>query len=218
MATVQLTPFQGIVLQGVDWRSYLRWLRLLEGQRSVRVTYDRGVLEVMTISPRHERYRHLLRRLIEALGDELGMAIAGFGAMTFKRKKRKRGLEPDECYWIANEPAVHGKLEIDLRKDPPPDLAFEIDVTHSSLDRLAIYAALGVPEVWRYDGNTLTFHLLGAKGKYTVGTSSQAFPRLATGDVLSFLNLGVSADESTMVRQFRTWIQQHLVAGGGTTP
>jgi Uma2 family endonuclease len=125
----------------------------------LRITYDRGALEIMTLSPEHERLKHLLGYFILILVEELGWNMAGFGSMTFKRKRHQRGLEPDECYWIENELAVRGKDRIDLRRDPPPDLVIEIDWTHSSLDRLAIFAILGVPEVWRFDGKDVTFHV-----------------------------------------------------------
>src|SRR5204863_3892315 len=63
-----------------------------------------------------------------------------------------RRLEPDECYYVANEPLVRDKLHLDLAVDPPPDLAIEVEISRDSLNRHRIYAALGVPELWRYDG------------------------------------------------------------------
>src|SRR5437588_11765498 len=152
---------QRLVLGDVSWRSYERLLRVFD-DRHLRITYDRGALEIMTLSPEHERFKCLLSYLVLVLVEELGWNMASFGSMTFKRKKRGRGLEPDECYWIQNEPLVRGKDKIDLRRDPPPDLVIEIDWTHSSLNRLGIFAALGVPEIWRYDGTVLHIHLLGS--------------------------------------------------------
>src|SRR5207244_659524 len=108
----------------------------------------------------HECYKRLISRLVEVLTEEMALPLAGFGSMTFKRRKRRRGLEPDECYWIVNEPKVHGRIHIDLRRDPPPDLVVEIDITKSSIDRLEIYALLKIPEVWRFDGSVLFFHIL----------------------------------------------------------
>ncbi len=208
MSTVQAPAAgQQLVLTGVDWQTYSRLLRVFNG-RHLRLTYDRGTLEIMTLSPQHERLKHLLRRLFEALAEEVGLTIAGFGSMTCRRRRRRRGLEPDECYWIANEPRVRGRDRIDLRRDPPPDLALEVDVTHSSLDRLAIYAALGVPEVWRLDGQALTFHLLQADGTYAAAARSLAFPFLAPADLLPFLALRARLDEMALVRQFRAWVRQ----------
>jgi Uma2 family endonuclease len=217
MATVQTPVGQRFVLAGVDWQTYLRVLRAFD-KRHVRITYDRGALELMTLSPEHECYKKLLARLVEALTEELGLPLASFGSMTFRRRRRRRGLEPDECYWIASEPQVHGKIHIDLRTDPPPDLAVEIDVTHSSLDRLATYAVLGVPEVWRFDGQALTFHVRGAGGQYGTSVRSRAFPALAAADLERFLALRQQLDENTLLRQFRAWVRQHLSGSGPLPP
>jgi Uma2 family endonuclease len=149
-------PGQCLVLDNVSWSDYLRLGRLLRDRR-LRMTYDRGTLEIMMLSSEHERWKHILRRLVEALSDELKIRIAGFGSMTCKRGKRRKGLVPDECYWVANAAAILGRQRIDLRVDPPPDLAIEIDVASSSLNRMGIYSALGVVEVWRFDTKTLTF-------------------------------------------------------------
>ena len=56
-------------------------------------------------------------------------------------------------------------MAIDLTLDPPPDLAIEIDMTSPSIPRLPIYCALGIPEVWRFDGETMVLLAL-VNGKY----------------------------------------------------
>ena len=142
MSTVPVPRGGSLVLGSVPWKTYLGVLRTFD-DRHLRITYDRGALEIMTLSSEHERFKRLLLLLIATLVEELGWNMAGFGSMTFKRRKLKRGLEPDECYWIQSEPLVRGKDKIDVRRDPPPDLVIEIDWTHSSLNRLAIFAALG---------------------------------------------------------------------------
>src|ERR1043165_3371453 len=119
MTVARASRAQRLLLTGIDWKTYLRLGRTLGSRRSVRITYDRGRLEIMTLSPGHERFKHLLRRLLEALTEELSIDITGFGSMTFKRRRNLRGLEPDECYWIASEPQVRGKDHIDLSVDPP---------------------------------------------------------------------------------------------------
>ena len=177
MSTVQATPVsseQRLVLEDVSWRTYERLLRIFDERPAIRLTYDRGCLEIMTISHEHESYGRFLGRLVVTLTEELGLLLKEGGSTTFRRRHKQRGLEPDNCYWIESEPQVRGKLEIDLTIDPPPDLAIEIDVTHGSLDRLAIYATLGVPEVWRFDGQTLCFHML-EKGSHTASSESRTF-------------------------------------------
>src|SRR5262249_14087415 len=182
----------------------------------IRLTYDRGTLELMTLSHEHENQSYLLARLVDALTEELNLPVKGGRSTTFRRRKRQRGLEPDNCWWIANELLVRGKTTIDLRRDPPPDLALEIDITHSSLNRMAIYAALRVPEVWRWEGQTLACYLLGSDGRYTVGVVSRAIPGLVVADLASFLLLHGQMDENAIVRQFRAWVRQQFAVGGAS--
>jgi len=210
MSTLSIPATQSLLLDGVDWITYTRLLRALNNRPSVRLTYDRGSLEIMTLTHEHESYAHLLGRFVVVLTEEFGLPIKGGGSTTFRRRKRRKGLEADESYWIANEPLVRGKDSIDLRIDPPPDLALEIDVSHSSLNRLAIYAALRVPEVWRREGETLVCYLLGTDGKYAVNTTSRVFPGLAPADLMRFLTLRSQMDENALVRQFRAWIRQQF--------
>ena len=162
----------------------------------------------MTLTHEHESYGEILSRLVYALTEELNLPVKGGGSTTFRRRRRKRGLEPDACWWITSEPQVRGKTVINLAKDPPPDLALEIDITHSSLDRLQIYAALGVPEVWRLENKTLVCHLLGSDGRYTTSRTGRAFPNLVVADVGGFLAFLGQMDENGVVRQFRAWVRQ----------
>jgi Uma2 family endonuclease len=218
MSTVHAPSEQRFLLYAVPWRTYHRALRTFAGRPGVRLTYDRGTLELMTLSHEHESYSYIVARLIDALTEELGLPVKGGRSTTYRRRKRRRGLEPDASWWIAHEAQVRGKTEIDLRRDPPPDLALEVDVSHSSLDRLAIYAALGVPEVWRLEGQNLVCHLLGSDGRYTVSPVSQAFPRLAVADVAAFLSRLGQMDENTLIRQFRAWARQQFAVGGSSPP
>jgi Uma2 family endonuclease len=217
MSTVVVPKVERLVLNDVDWRTYQRLLRALDERPALRLTYDRGTLELMTISFEHELHNRFLSRLVVVLTEELDMPLKEGGTTTLRRRRRKRGLEPDSCFWIANEDKVRLKVRIDLRTDPPPDLAIEADVSHSSLNRMAIYAALGVPEVWRYDGQTLTFHILGADGRYVAGPS-RAFPTLLPDEITVFLPLRQQLDDNAVVRQFRAWVRQRYGTGGGSAP
>jgi Uma2 family endonuclease len=220
MATVH-TPSptdQRFVLPGVSWRAYERLLHVSADRPSVRLTYDRGLLEIMTPCHEHESQSYLLARLVDALTEELALPVNGGRSTTFKRRKRQRGLEADSCWWIASEPLVRGKLVIDLRSDPPPELALEIDITSSSLKRMAIYARLNFPEIWRSEAQTIVCHLLGSDGKYTVSSVSRAIPGLVVADLVPFLNLRGQMDENAIVRQFRAWVRQRFGTGGQTTP
>jgi Uma2 family endonuclease len=217
MSTVSPTTssYQRVVLHNVDWKEYTRLLWAFAEQRSVRLTYDRGVLEIMAPLYRHDNSSRFLGRLVVALTEELNLPIASGGTTTLRRRRRRRGLEPDECFWIANEARVRGRQRLNLRTDPPPDLAIEVDVTRSSLDRMSIYAQLAVPEVWRLDVPALTFHVLQVNGDYVPSATSRSFPWLTAADIVGFLALLGQDEENAILRQFRAWIRQRQ-GGAGT--
>jgi Uma2 family endonuclease len=201
------------MLDDVSWQTYTRLLHVFDRRSSIRLTYDCGTLEIMTITHEHESDGEFLGRMVETLTEELGLPIKVGGSTTFRRRRKQRGLEPDQCFWIASEAQVRGKRKIDLNVDPPPDLVIEIDVTHSSLPRLDIYATLGVPEVWRFDGEELTFHLLGPNGEYVESASSPTFPGVKPRDLVRFMNMRFRAEENSVIRQFRAWVRERIVDG-----
>jgi Uma2 family endonuclease len=203
-------------LSGVDWQEYTRLLRIFAERPGIRLTYDRGELEIMAPLYRHDKDGHVIGRLIVALTEELGLPLSSGGSTTMRRRRRRRGLESDECFWIASAPQMAGKRRLDLRTDPPPDLALEVDVTRSSLDRMSIYANLGVPEVWRLDGDTLTFEVLSG-GTYQAAPTSRLFPLFTPADLMVFVQQArQAADENTVVRDFRAWLRQRLASSPPT--
>jgi Uma2 family endonuclease len=204
-----------LVLHGIDWPTYSRLLRVFAERPAVRLAYDRGDLEIMCPLHEHESDADLLGRFVVVLTEELNLPLKAGRSTTFRRRRRQRGIEPDNSWWIASEPRVRGLRRIDLRRDPPPDLAIEVDVTSSSLDRMGIYAAIAVPEVWRWDEPVLTFNVLGPNRRYTEATHSLAFPFLSPADLLPFLALrGPQNDENEIVRRFRVWVRSRLPATG----
>jgi Uma2 family endonuclease len=199
------------VLESADWKTYTRLLRVFAEQHNIRLTYDRGRLEMMTPLLAHDDDSRFLGRLVGALTEELALPLKSGGSVTLRHQPREQGVEADECFWIANAHRMRGRRRLNLRIDPPPDLAIEVDVTHSSLDRLAIYAALNVPEVWRLDGDELGFHVLSSRGAYELAERSRAFPILAPADALRFLQQAQrSEDENAVLRRFRAWIRKKI--------
>lgn len=198
------------VLHDIDWGTYTRLLRVFDRSRRFRLTYDRGTLEIMSPLWEHGRPAYLLGRFIDVITEELKLPYEPGGCVTLRRRRNSRGLEPDNCYWIASADRLAGKTHLDLRIDPPPDLAIEMDVTHSSLDRMSIYATLGVPEVWRATSEGLTFNVL-ERGGYHVRTHSLSFPRLASADLVAFLKQMGHLGTQSLIGQFRAWVRQTLV-------
>ena len=204
---------QRLVLAGVSWREYTRMLRAFAERPGYRLTYDRGTLEIMSPLFEHELDADLLGRFVVVLTEELGLPLQAGRSTTFRRRRMRRGLEPDHSWWVAHARQMVGKRRVDLRVDPPPDLALEVDVTHRSLDRMSIYARLGVPEVWRLDTKGLSFLVLQPSGRYAEQTHSPTFPLFAPADLMSYLALRSQHDENEVVRQFRAFVGQRLTAG-----
>jgi Uma2 family endonuclease len=196
---------QRFVLHNVAWASYLSVGRLFADRPALRITYDRGTLEFMTTSPRHERYKYWLGRLVDIIAEELNKPFVPGGSMTFQREDVERGFELDQCYWIANELAVRAKMTWEPALDPPPDLAIEIEVSRSALNRMAIFAAFRIPEVWCYDGEELRVYLLHTEGTYQRGEHSRAFPSIPMHELVSLMASFETTDYLSAVASVRTW-------------
>lgn len=195
-------------MSGVSWDEYEELLKELEGSRRVRISYDNGRMEIMTLSPEHEMPASLFGYLIQILTEELELEFVSIRSTTLKRKSQLQGKEPDDCFYIGDLDRILGKKRLDLDFDSPPDLAIEVDVTNLSLDKMAIYAGLGVPEVWRYDEYQVEFHRLAGK-HYKQVTTSGLFPFLSPLVNTDHLSIGAAQGVNAMCRAFREWVRAH---------
>ena len=200
----------GLVLHDVPWGDYLKQLQIV-GKRHVHVTYDEGTMEVRMPSQRHEQAAQLLGLFIPRLAEALEVDYEPLGMTTWRRPDLEKGLESDQCYYLRNAAVVRQRNELDLERDPPPDLAVEVDITSSSLDRMAIYAELRVPEVWRYDGRRLTIYVLQPNGQYRVSPTSPSFPGLQAVDIERFLERGRTSPKLQWSREIAEWVRNELV-------
>jgi Uma2 family endonuclease len=201
----------GVVFQDVTWNDYEAMLRIV-GERPIRVTYNQGTMEVFMPSLGHESDTYLLGRMVDTLTEELEIPVVGGGATTHKRRRLDKGAEPDQCYWLRdNAVRMRGKRKLDLREDLVPDLVIEVDVAHSSLDRLTIFAALGVPEVWRSTGRTVHFLHLQADRAYQRSIMSRNFPTLPAAAVVQYLKEGQTKDTTAWIRSFRAFVRKEVV-------
>jgi Uma2 family endonuclease len=196
-----------VMLQGITWQTYQSLVQDLESQPAKRLTYDNGMLEIFMPLPPHETYKRLLGRLVEIVTEELDLEIRSLSASTWSRKDLLKGVEADECYYIQNEAAVRGRMEIDLSVDPPPDLAIEIDISSPSLPRLPIYAALGVPEVWQFDGERFKILELAAT-EYISQRQSLALPMVTVDVVQRLLIQAQEMGETSWAKAVRQWVKE----------
>ncbi|QYX30658.1 Uma2 family endonuclease [Sphaerospermopsis torques-reginae] len=204
---LQSTPAeQRTVLYDVSWDTFESLLKDTGENRGSRFAYDCGTLEIMTPLFEHENPKGNFSNFIVALAEELDIELRSAGSTTLKRKIIKKGIEPDTCYYIQNEPAIRGKETLNLETDPPPDLAIEIDITSSSVNKLNIYAALGVFELWRYDGEVLQFYKL-LEGNYIEINFSVAFPVISVSDMTRFIQQSKNMGEIALLKSFRAWVR-----------
>jgi Uma2 family endonuclease len=207
--TATLTPPSTDLIQltGISWQTYEHLLNDLSDRR-LRLTYNRGSLEIMSPSPEHEFGKEILGRFVETLAEEFEIEIYPLGSTTFKRPELS-GAEPDKCFYIRNIGEIQGKARLDPFEDPAPDLIIEIDITSSSQNRLQVYADLGVAEVWIYNGQVLSIKQL-ENGRYISASTSQFFPDLPLLNITTFLKRSKTHGYLEIVRSFRTWIREQL--------
>ena len=204
----KLDSLEHIVLYDVSWEAYERILEAI-GERRFRHSYDHGVFEIMSPSKRHERAKSFLARLIGSVALEWEIEIDAIGSTTLRKEPHLQGLEPDECFYIEHALQSQKYPDYDPDRDPPPDLAVEVDVTHSSVGRMPIYASLGVPEVWRYAAEKLTFYRLTREGEYAVVEQSVALNRLPAQVVEDALHQLGARSANEIIREFAQWLREH---------
>lgn len=206
---IRVPPGQHIILENISWQEFERILDDLGEHRGTRLAYDRGFLEIMTPLPEHEHGKEIIGDLVKALLEELDMEFYPLGSTTFK-KDSLQGLEPDQCFYIQNEAEIRGKKRIDLTIDPPPDLAIEIDITSRTHPK--IYAALNVPELWRFENGKLQINVL-KNGAYKVVKESLIFPGFALSEMIpQYLAESKIAGHSATLKKFRQWVQTKVQA------
>ncbi len=199
-----------VVLHGIRWQTYEMLATDVAGSR-LHMTYDRGDLELMVVSCEHERYKSLLRYVVQVLAEELNVDYIDAGSTTMKREDVGGAIESDNCFYFRHYPQVRGKKEIDLRADPPPDLGLEIDVTRSSLNRMSIYSALRIPEVWRFDGATLLVYILRESGEYEQVAESPTYPGVRLADLPALIRAGLEMTYLEFVRSVRDWVRREVL-------
>lgn len=200
---IQVPPGQRVVLRDVSWSEFEAILIDLGDRRGTRLAYDAGLLEIMSPLPEHEDNKEIIGDLVKILLEELDLEFRSLGSTTFK-KANAQGLEPDQYFYIKNEAAIRGKKRIDLAIDPPPDLAIEIDITSRTYPH--IYAALNIPELWRFEEGRLQINVL-QDGQYQEMSSSLNFPGLDLCEVLpNYLAQSKAIGRNAALKKFRRWV------------
>ena len=195
---------QRVVLRSLTWQGYLAVRQSLSPDRNTRLTYSQGTLEITMPLEIHEFSAWLIGRFIYILSSEFGMKLKTMGSTTLDREMLDRSSEPDAAYYIQNQPLVAGR-DVDLDKDPPPDLIVEVDITHTDIDKLRLYASMGVPEFWRYDGEVWRIYCLQHE-HYIEAEMSPTFPKVPKIKLYEFLTVA-RLDEMEADRILREWVR-----------
>jgi Uma2 family endonuclease len=198
---------QHIVLEDVSWDQYEEMLKQVKDAH-FQLTFDQGRLEIMSPLPEHEWIKQLVGAMVTLIALERNIPMRQLGQTTYRRRQLRKGLEPDQCYYVQNERKIRSRNDLDFNVDPVPDLAIEADVTSRSIDRLPIYAALGVAEIWRHDGRQLTCLHLNAGGTFEPAEMSLAFPFLRVAELNRFLEMWSGMEETALLRAFRDWVRE----------
>jgi Uma2 family endonuclease len=190
-----------LVVHEVSWDEYEGVLEGLQHRRSLRVSYDSGRLEVVSVSPGHGSYQWLVGDLVGVFCEVFRLRSEKMGPVTWKRRSLLKGTEPDVSIYIRNAKQIIGK-DIDIETDPPPDIVVEVDMTRDSTSRFPILAALGVPEVWQYDGKSCRFYSL-ATGKYEHVHVSRLLPQLTSEMVTDAAEISKTEGQDAARKAFR---------------
>lgn len=196
-----------LVFTDVPWEEYEELVDYHLGDfHGVRVTYYQGRMEIMSPSSDHENFKELITALARVLADETGFPLESLGSTTYKQEWLARGVEPDGCFYVQNAARIIGH-RIDLKTDPPPDIVIEVDISHESTRKLAIYAGMGVPELWHYDGRRVHIYQL-LEQRYVEVAASNTFPMITNDVLLRFLEQNKSEGQTAVLRSFREWLRK----------
>ncbi len=199
-----------VILHNVSWHTFENLLADIGDRRKTLFHYLNGTLEIMSPLSLHEGRSRFFDRLLTVFVDELEIDMRCLGSLLMKIPELKIGGEPDSCYYLKNELRIRAQENVIVGQDPPPDLVLEVDITNPSDRRLPIYALLGVPEVWRYDGYSLGFLAL-QDGKYIEISKSLAFPDLPAEIIVEYVKKRLNLGENGTLRGFRKWLQDNVV-------
>jgi Uma2 family endonuclease len=206
-ATEHLPDGATLLIHSFDWDEYERLLVDLGNSPHLRLSYDSGNLRILSISSEHDQYATAIEGLILTFCDEFEITLEGLGCATWRSQALAKGVEADASYYIQNAQRIIGKRKIDLATDPPPDLVVEVDLSTDARHKFPIYGALGVPEIWRYDGEVIQLYLL-RDGDYVEAGTSEVLPGLPRDLFIESLNVNKTEGQTAARKYLREEIRR----------
>ncbi len=210
------------VFRGVDWAYYERLLEVVGETSGIRLAYDGKDLEIMSPGPLHDDTKGRAGKFVEVVAEEAGLDWRNLGSTTWKRPAVQRGIEADQCCYFQSDKLAVAALALkrksnDVADYPNPDLAIEVDISPSAVDRPGIYAKLSVTEVWRFDATGITIERLKPDGTFGVVDAS-AFLSVSAEEIGRWMFEEEASDVRNWVRRLRTWARAILPARIAATP
>lgn len=206
MVTTAIPGETRVLLENITWQTFKTMLAEMGSERANKISYRQGNIEVMTPLKPHESSNRLIEVFVGVLCEELGLEVNRVGSLTLTRDDLEYGAEPDSSYYIQNELLVREKENIDLAFDPPPDLVLEVEYSRPKIDKSKLYAAMGIPEFWRYNGTTLRVYIL-ANGQYSETQTSPTFAAIPIKEIPRFIEESKKIGQIAVTRAFRTWVK-----------
>lgn len=205
---------QCVVMHGLDWKGYLTLLRLRGERPRPRVLYLDGEAWLVSPSSPHEVFKKRFGNLVSILVEERGLPCVQVGSTTFRRRLKRGGVEGDEAFYLAHAADIQHKVpreKIDLRTDPPPDLAIEVVHTRASDTAIAIWKRIQVPELWAFDDPTLKILIRKDYGRYVTSETSLAFPALTADEISSWIGRPPEGSDTDWIKALRAWVKEVIV-------
>lgn len=196
------------VFYDVDYQTYADLIEKYPERRNPRLTYDRGILEVMPL-PEHDNTDRVIKEIFLDLAFNFEIDYSSYGASTQTRERMRRGFEPDSSFYVGENAEPMRYRDRFLENDPPPDLVIEIDVTHSSINKFALMADFGVKEIWMYESKNLKTLLL-EEGEYVERDESGIFPKVSSEVLNQFIESSREKSRIEWRKEIREWVQSRL--------
>lgn len=204
-------PDQCVSLRGVDWSGYRSMLRIRGESHVPKIIYLDGEMWLMSPSYPHERLEARLAMLVRIVAEELDIPFTSAGHTTFWRKKRRAGIEGDATFYFANESRIRGKTDLDLRIDPPPDLAIEAVHINPAEPAVATWRRLRVPEIWVGESGGIRIWVRQADGEYRESSHSTCLPSLTRAEIAEWVYQPETTSELDWIKALRRWAGEVLV-------
>ncbi len=194
-----------VILSDVAWETYDQFVQeTMDITANPRFYYEKECLLIMPLSAEHESINRVIASIVDSLAEEFQINSRCLGSSTYQRQDIERGFEPDSCFYFENEPKIRGVKRLDMMIHPAPDLIIEVDITSLSTNRQSIFAAFGVPEIWRFDGEKMQILKLETS-KYTEISNSLALPKVTSEKLTEFLQKSEILSRLEWISEVRNW-------------